>query len=215
MIGARAVGAERNRLLSGSHGIVVATLKQARIAQRDIRRIAVRVDRQGTSRALQCRLVACRLGRFPAKANLVGQCEPQQAKRRRIDRVDRQGLFELASRLRMRVPGKVDVQESTFVEMLVHQRTAGAFAPHPPFFPKRQPNLERGDDILRYPILKLEYVVKLTLETVCPDMAAVQAVDQLRRQSHAISGLANAPFQHIPNAEYSPDFADVPRLSLV
>jgi hypothetical protein len=31
MIGARAVGAEGNRLLSGSQGIVVATLKQARI----------------------------------------------------------------------------------------------------------------------------------------------------------------------------------------
>ena len=31
MIGVRAVWAEGNRLLSGSHGIVMATLKQARI----------------------------------------------------------------------------------------------------------------------------------------------------------------------------------------
>src|SRR5439155_19559435 len=100
---------------------------------------------------------------------------------------------ELTSGLRIRVAGKVDVQDSTFVEMLVQPRTAGAFAPHPRFFAKRQPNLEGGAVILCYPILKLEYVVKVTLETVCPDMAAVQAVGQLRRQSHAIAGLANAP----------------------
>src|SRR5207253_3730476 len=78
---------------------------------------------------------------------------------------------------------------------------------------KRQPDLERGDDVLGYAVLKLEHVVKVALETVGPDMAAVQAVDQLRRQSHPIGGLANAPFQHIASAEYSPDFADVPRLS--
>src|SRR5258705_13893647 len=97
--------------------------------------------------------------------------------------------------------------------MLVHQRAARAFAPHPHFFAKRQPDLERGDDVLRYPVLKLEHIVEVALETVCPDMAAVQGVDQLCRQSHPIAGLANAPFQHIANTTYSPDFADVPRLS--
>src|SRR5256714_12261768 len=96
--------------------------------------------------------------------------------------------------------------------MLVHQRAARAFAPHPHFFAKRQPDLERGDDVLRYPILKLEHVVEVALETVGPHMAAVQAVDQLCRQSHSIAGLAHAPFQHIPDAERSADFADVPCL---
>src|SRR6516225_320221 len=98
--------------------------------------------------------------------------------------------------------------------MLVHQRAAGAFAPHSHIFAKRQPNLERADDVLRYPILKLEYVVEVALKSVSPDMAAVQAIHQLCRQPHAIAGLANAPFQHIASAENSPDFADVARLSL-
>src|SRR6516225_920442 len=98
--------------------------------------------------------------------------------------------------------------------MLVHQRAARAFAPHSHIFAKRQPNFKRGDDVLRYSILKLEYVVEVALKSVGPDMAAVQAVDQLCRQSHTIAGLANAPFQHIASAENSPDFADVPRLSL-
>src|SRR6516165_2914202 len=98
--------------------------------------------------------------------------------------------------------------------MLIHQRAARAFAPHSRLFAKRQPNLERGDDVLRNPVLKREHVVEVTLETVGPDMAAVQAVDQLCRQSYAIAGLADAPLQHMPDAEHSPDFADVPRLSL-
>src|SRR5499427_822225 len=98
--------------------------------------------------------------------------------------------------------------------MLVHQRTARTCAPYPRLFSIRQPNLERGDDVLRDPVLKREHVVEVALETVGPDMTAVQAVDQLCRQSYAIAGLAHAPFQHMPHAEYSPDFADVPGLSL-
>src|SRR6516165_2285676 len=98
--------------------------------------------------------------------------------------------------------------------MLVHQRAARALAPHPHLLAKRQSNLERGDDVLRYPILKREHVVEVAFETVGPDMAAIQAVDQLRRQPHPIASLANAPFQHIASAEHTPDFADVPRLSL-
>src|SRR6516225_3957699 len=97
--------------------------------------------------------------------------------------------------------------------MLIHQRAARAFAPHSRLFAKRQPNLERGDDVLRNPVLKLKHVVEVALETVGPHMAAVQAVDQLCRQSYSIAGLAHAPFQHMPDAEYSPDFADVQRVS--
>src|SRR5262245_28021237 len=44
MIDAGAAGGGSNRLLACSHGIVVATLKQARIAERYVSPIAVRVD---------------------------------------------------------------------------------------------------------------------------------------------------------------------------
>src|SRR6266852_5654991 len=97
--------------------------------------------------------------------------------------------------------------------MLVSQRAAGSFAPHTRLFAKRQANFERGDDVLRYLVLKFEHVVEVALETVGPHMAAVQAVDQLCRQSHSIAGLAHTPFQHIPDAERSADFAYVPNLS--
>src|SRR5215467_11825323 len=96
--------------------------------------------------------------------------------------------------------------------MLVHQRAARAFAPQAHVFAERQPNLKRGYDVLCYPILKLEHVVEVALETVGPHMAAVQTVDQLCRQSHSIAGLAHAPFQHISDAKCSADFAYVPCL---
>jgi len=57
--------------------------------------------------------------------------------------------------------------------MLVDQRAARAFAPDPRFFAKRQLDLERGDDVLRYPVLKLEHVAEVPFEAVCPHMAAV------------------------------------------
>src|SRR6266436_2154704 len=107
------------------------------------------------------------------------------------------------------MPGKLNVQGPAFEEMLVDQRATRAFAPHSRLFAKRQPNFERGHDVLRYSILKLEHVVEVALETVGPHMAAVQAVDQLCGQSHSIAGLAHAPFQHIPDTKCSADFAYV------
>src|SRR5262249_22118196 len=82
MIDARVARAEGDRLLPTSHGLVVATLKQARVTQYHVCVRAVRVDFQSTSRTLKCRFVRGRLVLFPAKANLIGQCEPQQSKRR-------------------------------------------------------------------------------------------------------------------------------------
>src|ERR1700730_15091909 len=130
----------------------MATLKQAGIAYVQIGQIAVRVSGQITSRAFQCRFESLRLVLFPTKTSLIDQSIAQQAKRRCIGRVDRQGPFELTSRLRMRELGKVDVQSLTLEEMLVHQRAAGAFEPHAGMFAKRQPNLKRGHDVLRYTI---------------------------------------------------------------
>jgi hypothetical protein len=69
-------------------------------------------------------------------------------------------------------------------------------------------------DVLRYLVLKLEHVVEVALEAVCPHMTAVQTVNQLCRQSHSIAGLAHAPFEHITGAKDSPNFAYVTRLSL-
>src|SRR5215475_14019248 len=113
----------------------------------------------------------------------------------------------------MRVLRKIDIQGPALEEMVVHQRATGSLAPQPHIFAKRQLNLKRGHDVLRYPILKLEHVVEVALETVGPHVAAVQTVDQLCDQSHSIAGLAHAPFQHISDAKCSADFAYVPSLS--
>src|SRR4029079_5559096 len=214
VIMAGAVRAERKRLLGGGHGIVVSTLKQAHISYGPVSLVAVGVDRKGPRPTFECRLIGVRLVLYPTEASLVYEREPQHAQGRGKIRVDRQRAFELGARLRMGVPGKVDVEGSAFVEMLVAQWAAKAFAPHPDFFAKHQPNLERRHNVLRYPVLQVEHFIEVTLETVCPHMGAVQAVDQLCRQSYPFVGLADASFQHITRAEHSADLADVPRLSL-
>src|SRR5204863_3232551 len=53
VVGARAVWAEGNRLLSGSYGIVVAALKQTRITERRVSLLAVRGNLQNASRTFQ------------------------------------------------------------------------------------------------------------------------------------------------------------------
>src|SRR5580704_17012100 len=87
MIVARAAGADSNRLLACSHGIVVAVLKQARIAERYVSHIAVRVNCESFHCAFQRCVIGCRPIALPTKANLVGQREPQHAERRCIIRV--------------------------------------------------------------------------------------------------------------------------------
>jgi hypothetical protein len=66
--------------------------------------------------------------------------------------------------------------------MLVYQRAARAFAPHPRLFAKRQPHLERGDDVLRYPALKLEHVDGIA-EDVLTTLSKIQELLVIDRNS--------------------------------
>src|SRR5437868_11203826 len=103
---------------------------------------------QGACSTLHRRLVGCRLASFPAKAHLIGHRKAQQVMGRCIGGVDRQGPFKFEARLCMSVPGKIVVEGMALEEMLVDQWAARAFAPHPHLFTKRQPDLERGSDVL-------------------------------------------------------------------
>src|SRR5258705_8767055 len=112
----------------------------------------------------------------------------------------------------MSMPGKINVQTSTLQKILVSQRTAGAFAPHPCLFAKRQPNLKRRDNFLRDTILEVENIIDTAIVAIGPQVAAVQAVNQLRRQPDSIADLADAPLQHITSTQNPSNFAYVPCL---
>ena len=76
--------------------------------------------------------------------------------------------------------------------MLVNQRTAGPFSPHPRLFTKRKLDLKRGDNFLRNAILKSENVVYSAVVPIGPQLMSVKTVDQLRRYPNSIANLADA-----------------------
>ena len=95
MVVARAIGAEGKCLLSGSHGIIVPTLEQARISHGAVPLVAVGINRKDTRRAFECRLIGIRRILYPTKASLVYEGEPQHTKGRSKVRVYRHRSFEL------------------------------------------------------------------------------------------------------------------------
>ena len=75
--------------------------------------------------------------------------------------------------------------------------------------------LNRADNALGEPVLEVEDVVGRALELVGPDMRGGAALDKLPGDAQPVCGLANAAFQHVADAEFRGDLADVDRLALV
>ena len=64
-------------------------------------------------------------------------------------------------------------------------------------------------------VLEVEEVVDDAVVAVGPEMGAGHGVDQLRRDAHAVARLAQAPFEHVADAEGARHLAHVHRLALV
>jgi hypothetical protein len=67
------------------------------------------------------------------------------------------------------------------------------------FYPKHACKLD-GDRVLQR-----EEIGDLPIKTVGPEMPAGFSVNELRIHAHALSRLADAPFEHIAHAELAPD----------
>src|SRR5882757_5498584 len=109
----------------------------------------------------------------------------------------------------MSVPAEIDVIVPSLREMLIDKRTARALSPNPRLLAVGQADFQCRDNLLRYPVLQLEHVVQVAIKPIRPHMAAVQAVDQLRRQPDAVAALSDAALQHVANAQDAADLADV------
>ena len=64
-------------------------------------------------------------------------------------------------------------------------------------------------------VLNGENIFQLAVVALGPDMVARQTVNQLRRDTNALAGLANTAFEHIGHAQCPGNFADVGRLPLI
>ena len=64
---------------------------------------------------------------------------------------------------------------------------------------------ERADDLLHHLVLGREDVGEFAIEPLGPEMPAVGGIDELRRDAHAVAGLADAALEHKAHAEVAPD----------
>src|SRR5215475_2778607 len=114
----------------------------------------------------------------------------------------------------MSVLSEIDVVVPRFREMLIDKRTARALSPDPRLLTVGQADLQCRDNLLRDPVLQLEHIVQVAVKPVRPHMAAVKAVDQLRRQPDAVAALSDTALQHVADAQEAADLARVPGLAL-
>src|SRR5580698_10439557 len=73
VIGVGAAWTEGDSLLSGSHRLIMPTLKIANIANDEVGLAVAGVGRESTIGAVQCCVKGCRPVLFPTKSGLVGQ----------------------------------------------------------------------------------------------------------------------------------------------
>src|SRR5262245_30057879 len=73
----------------------------------------------------------------------------------------------------------------------------------------------RTDNGLCQLLLQLEDILQHAVVALCPNLITGERIDQLARHTYSIRRLADAAFQHIPNAEFLPDLLNVGRLTFV
>ena len=79
----------------------------------------------------------------------------------------------------------------------------------------RQPRLERLRDLPGHVTLDREDVVQVPVVRLCPQVPVRMGLDELRRDSHAPSGLTHRSLQHGPHPEFPGDLAQGSRRLLV
>ena len=98
---------------------------------------------------------------------------------------------------------------------LVRLHVAGTVSPQPLLLAPRQRDRQRADDLLHHFILRREDVRKVAIEPLGPEMPAAAGIDELRRDAHAIAGLADAALEHKAHAQVAPDLLHIDRPALV
>src|SRR5215471_18566474 len=81
-------------------------------------------------------------------------------------------------------------------------------------FTNKDFGLDRTDNTLGKPVLKAQDVMAIAVVFFCPQVPAVFGIDELRRHSDPVSGFAHATFQHVSDAELTPNFAHIRGLTL-
>ena len=199
---------------SASAPVVIAPPQQHG-AERHVahRLLIVQFDRAaGPSLRLVQRLR--RIGR-PAAGVVRNRGKRQPRMRRREIRIDldRPAVHRLG--LRDRLPSAAAEQFARPQPALVRLHVAGIAPAQPLLLALRQLDRQRADDLLDHLVLRREDVREIAIEPLGPEMPAAAGIDELRRDAHAIAGLADAALEHEAHAQVASDLLHLDRPALV
>lgn len=88
-------------------------------------------------------------------------------------------------------------------------------APEPADLGELQCRLDRGGDTLGNPVLQLEDILQIAVETVRPEIGARRGIDELAGDAKLVATAADAALEHVGHAKLLPNLADIGRSALV
>src|SRR5258708_33513430 len=99
--------------------------------------------------------------------------------------------------------------------MIVCIEPSRPVAPEPADLGELQCRLDRCGDTLGNPVLQLEDVPRIAIETVRPEIGARRGIDELAGDAKLVATAADAALQHVRHAKLPPNLADIHRSALV
>src|SRR5215469_3909785 len=93
--------------------------------------------------------------------------------------------------------------------VIVGIETAGRLSANPFNFGAGHTRIDCASHTACHLILQVKNVLKCSIVSVCPQMRTRSSVDQLASYSDAITGLADASFQYVPDTQISGHLLDV------
>jgi len=84
-----------------------------------------------------------------------------------------------------------------------------------PLLSRGERNRECADDLLDHLVLGRKDVGEIAIESLGPEMTAGRCIDELRRDAHAVAGLAHTALEHEAHAKITPNVLHLRRPALV
>ena len=146
-------------------------------------------------------------------ANDVAEC--RHAMGRSKIRVELDGLGEQLQRFGGGLAGHLMRAGHPAQKVVISVQTFGGLALRSFDLGPLQLGRDRPDNARGDLILQIEDVLAIAIEMICPQMRAGRSIDQLRRDPHAVPGLANAAFNDVAHAQLATHLLHIHRPPLV
>ena len=124
-------------------------------------------------------------------------------------------MIEAVQRCRHAVDSELGQQRIGAQQVIVCIEPGRPVAPEPADLGELQCRLDRRGDTLGNPVLQLEDILQIAIETVRPEMGARRGIDELAGDAKLVATAADAALQHVGHAELLPNLADIDRSALV